>query len=126
MNCLAQHRLFVIACGLFVILMALALPLAAHAAEDVQEKLIVGPNNETYGTQEAARLVAEAHKFDPMFCPREQADRAQAVLLYEKAIATPPGAKLNAPLADRIAQLYAFYEDKKRKERPIRSMAIQW
>lgn len=127
MTRLAHHRLFVVASGMLAILATLAVPMAANADNDAQEqKLIVGPDNEIYGTQEAADLVAEARKFDPMFCPREQADRDKAATLYQKAIAAQPGAKLNAPLADRVAQLYAFYEDKEKKVSPNRSTANQW
>jgi len=126
MKHMAQHLLFITASGLIAVLAALALSATAHASQDVQEKLIVGRDKEIYGTQEAADLVAEARKFDPMFCPREQADRDQAALLYEKAIAAQPGAKLNAPLANRIAQMYAFYENKEKTVRPIRSKARLW
>ena len=126
MRHMAQRLLFITASSLIAVLAALALPEAAHASEDVQEKLIVGRNNDIYGTQEAADLVSEARKFDPMTCPRGKADRDQAALLYEKAIAAQPGAKLNAPLANRIAQMYAFYANKERTVRPIHSKARLW
>lgn len=86
----------------------------------------VGPDKEIFGTAEAADLVAKARQFDPMFCQAGQADREKAVGLYEQAIAAQPGAKINAPLADRVAQLYAFYEDKAKNIRPVQDQARQW
>jgi tetratricopeptide (TPR) repeat protein len=120
-----QKRLHFV--GVLATLMALFLSASAYGGGDGRGRgLIVGPDDEIYGTQEAADLVAEARRFDPMFCPREQADRGEAVRLYEQAMAAQPEAKLNGPLADRIAQLYAFYEDKEKEVRPNRGEATQW
>jgi len=126
MNGLTPKRSLVTARGLLAVLVAMAVPVLVSAAEDAQERVIVGPDKEIYDTQEAADLVAEARTYDPISCPRERADRDKAALLYEKAIAAQPGARINAPLANRIAQLFAFYEDKEKKARPIRSKASQW
>jgi hypothetical protein len=127
MSPMIRHRILAIAVGCVVILAALKWPIAAYAIGETQnEKLIVGPDNEIYGTEEAASLVAQARAFDPMYCSRDKANRDQAVVLYEEAIAAQPGAKLNAPLTNRIAQLYAFYEDKEKKIRPDRSKASMW
>lgn len=115
-----------LAAAMLTALAALAWPGVARAAEDVEQLIVVGPDNEIYGSQQAADLVAEARQFDPMFCPRGQADRDKAALLYEKAMAAQPGAKLNAPLADRVAQLYAFYADREKKVSPIRGKAAYW
>ncbi len=42
-----------------------------------------------------------------------------AANLYEQAIGAQPGAKINAQLANRIAQMYAFFEDRPKNVRPI-------
>jgi len=124
-------RLHQFSLGMVLFLAMLAAPMAAHADDNVQEpKLIVDRNNDIYGTQEAFDLVVQARTFDPMFCPEEQRDRDKAVALYVQAIAAQPGAKLNGPIADRIAQLYAFYAGKEAgKEievKPDRSLACHW
>jgi hypothetical protein len=127
MRNLNQRRCSLAACTLLAALVALTLPMAASAAaDDAPKQIVVGPDKEIYGTQEAADLVAQARKLDPMYCQKDQVDRDKAALLYERAIAAQPGAKINAPLANRIAQLYAFYEDREKKVTPIRSKAVQW
>ena len=83
-------------------------------------------NREIHDSLEAAALVEDARHVDPMFCPRDQADRDKAALLYERAIAAQPAAKINAALADRVAQLYAFYEDKQKEVKPVPGTARQW
>jgi tetratricopeptide (TPR) repeat protein len=50
----------------------------------------------------------------------------KAVALYAKAIEAQPGAKLNAQIANRIAQMYAFNEDSKRGLRPDYKKAAAW
>ena len=122
----SQRRFFPMACSLIIALAIIASPVAVCAAESPQKPIAVGPDDEIYGSQEAADLVAQARNYDPMYCPREQADRDRAARLYEQAMAAQPGASINAPLADRLAQLYAFYEDKQKKVSPARSKASQW
>lgn len=127
MNGSTRYGLYVITGTVVAIIMTLSvLGGVARAEEDVKEELIIGPDDEIYGSKEAADLVTEARKFDPMFCSGELADRDKAVSLYAKAIAAQPGAKLNAPIANRIAQMYAFYADKEKKVVPDRSIASQW
>ena len=46
--------------------------------------------------------------------------------LYEKAMALQPGAKINAVVANRIAQLYGYYGDRRRGIRPDYAKALQW
>jgi hypothetical protein len=131
MNDPSKQRSFRLTRSLLIAFVTLALPTLLCAPEAAGQ-FALRPGKETpdgkeiFGTREAADLVAEARKHDPMYCPRQQADRDKAVLLYEQAMAAQPGAKINAVLADRVAQLYAFYEDKDTKTRPIRSKANQW
>lgn len=96
------------------------------AADPKNQEVLLSADKEIFGNSQAADLVGQARSHDPMFCPKEQADRDKAVQLYQQAITAQPGAKLNAALADRIAQLYAFYEDKDKKIKPDRSQASQW
>jgi len=126
MNREAHQRLFAIVISTLAILAAMMLPTAAHADDDDQEpKLVVGPDNEIYGTQEAFDLVMEARKYDSMFC-QGLGDRDNAAELYGKAIAAQPGAKLNGPIADRIAQMYAFNADEKAGIKLEPAKARQW
>lgn len=83
-------------------------------------------DKEIYETPEAAQAVKEARSFDPMYCPQDSRDRDKAAELYAKAIEFQPGARINAMLADRIAQLYAFYEDRDKKVKPDLAKAAQW
>lgn len=97
---------------LLVALTSVTLPghrvvLAADPAE--AEKIVLG--DEIFTSEKAARHVQEARQFDPMFCPPDQRDRDRAVEFYRAAIAEAPDAAISAKIADRIAQLYAFYED---------------
>ena len=87
---------------------------------------VVGPDGEIYGNATAEKLVQEARKYDPLFCPEEQRDRDKAIFWYKQAMDAQPGAKINAALADRVAQLYAFYADRKNKVAPIRDNARHW
>lgn len=123
---LTQHRSSAIASSVLAILLLLALPAMVCTAQDAQERIIAGSDREICGTQEAADLTAEARARDPLYCPREQADRDKAAQLYIEAIAAQPGARINAKLADRVAQMYAFYEDKEKAVQPDRSKASQW
>lgn len=99
---------------------------ALAQSETQQVAAVIGPNGEIYGNANAKRLVEEARKFDPMFCLEDQRDRDKAVLLYQQAIDAQPGAKINAMLANRVAQLYAFYADRKKNVTPVRSNARKW
>lgn len=78
------------------------------------EKPIVGEDGWIYGNAAAMKLVQEARKHDPMFCPEKQRDREKAVALYEQAIDAQPGAKVNAAIANRVGQLYGYYGDGRR------------
>jgi tetratricopeptide (TPR) repeat protein len=55
-----------------------------------------------------------------------QRDRDKAIAFYRQAIEAQPGAELNAALADRIAQLYAFFEDREQGVRPEPDKAAEW
>jgi len=83
-------------------------------------------DKEIYETPEAAQAVKEARSFDPKYCPQDSRDRDKAAELYAKAIELQPGARINAMLADRIAQLYAFYEDRDKKVKPDPAKAARW
>lgn len=65
-----------------------------------------------YETTEARDLVQQARQFDPLYSPVAQRNRDKAVELYQAAIEAQPGAVVNAALANRIAQLLAFNEDR--------------
>jgi hypothetical protein len=81
---------------------------------------------EIYGTAAAKELVREARKFDPMLSQVDLRDRDKAARLYERAIDAQPGAKINAQLANRIAQMYAFNEDRARGITTNRELARWW
>jgi hypothetical protein len=74
----------------------------------------------------ARGFVEKARQYDPSYAPRENVDRDAAVGYYEQAIRAQPGAKLNGKLADRIAQLHAFYVDKERGIFPDPQKAAEW
>jgi hypothetical protein len=93
-------------------------------AQPVSPALLVG--DDCYLTEDAAKLARQARGFDPMFCTQSNRDRDRATALYAAAIAAQPGAKVNAKLANRIAQLYAFYEDAPLKIKPDTARARQW
>jgi len=69
------------------------------------EGFIVG--DEIYDNEVAANFVKRARKFDSPPNLRER-DLALAVQYYSAAVDAQPGAKINAFLANRIAQIYAF------------------
>lgn len=115
-------RVVCISFGLLLILSATGLA----QSEKPQEKLIVSKDGDVYANETAKQLVEEARKHDPLYCRPDQRDRDKAVLLYKQAMDAQPGAKCNAVIANRIAQLYAFYEDKEKKVFPIPSQAGQW
>ncbi len=79
-----------------------------------------------YGNATAKALVEQARRYDPMDAKHDDHDREQAVELYEAAIESQPGAKLNAVLANRIAQMYGFYADPAINAEPIPTLAHKW
>ena len=85
-----------------------------------------GDDDWLYGSVAAEGFVREARQYDPQCCPRSQRDREQAVQFYRQAIEAQPGARLNAVLANRIAQLYATYEDREKGHHPEPDKAIHW
>lgn len=105
------------------ILYVLCLALGVYGSAGAAEVNIAG---EMFGNAEAANTVAQARSFDPMFVPLEKADRDRAAELYEKTMALQPGARVNAVLANRVAQLYAYYRDPKRGIAPVPARAIHW
>jgi hypothetical protein len=78
-----------------------------------------------FGNAIAKDLVEQARTNDPADA-RENRDREKATALYELAIESQPNAKLNAVLANRIAQMYAFYEDPELNAKPDLKIAIKW
>ena len=91
-----------------------------------QQETAVVVRDEIFGTQAAAELVGEAREYDPMYCKRGKEDRGRAASLYERAILAQPGAAINAALAERVAQMYAFYEDRSKNVRPDQTKARVW
>ena len=120
-KCLDGQRVLLASLGLLLLLAVTGLAQSGS----LQAKVLVGSAGEVYENAAAERLVKEAKKFDPMYCPQEQRDRDKAALLYKQAIDAQPGAKYNAVLADRVAQLYTT-EDKKKKVAPLPDKAVQW
>lgn len=88
--------------------------------------VFVGQDNVIYGNRLAARLVVRARQFDPLFVPPDRSDRDTAIRFYEMAIESQPGANSNSPLANRIAQMYAFYSDREMKYRTDPNEARKW
>lgn len=95
-------------------------------APNGEKSIIRGMSREVYANIEAAELVEQARSFDPMYCAQDRRNRDKAIMFYEKAIAAQPGASINAAIANRIAQLYAFYEDKASNVHPIATKAAHW
>lgn len=81
---------------------------------------------ELFADVHSQQLVQEARSYDPNFTRREQAHRDKAIALYEQAIAAQPQAPLSAHLARRIAELYAYYEDKAKGFRAEPAKAVPW
>jgi len=79
-----------------------------------------------YGSEFAERLVQEARSFDPQSSLPPRRDRDLAISLYQQAIEAQPGAKVNAVLANRIAQLYNTFADKARGVYPRPDKAAEW
>ena len=82
--------------------------------------------DQVFENREAAQLVLEGRQCDPGSCPEENRDRDKAALLYERAIAAQPGAAINALLAQRIAELYSYYEDRQKRTYPNLQTAQSW
>ena len=95
----------------------------ASLASRAQAEYIVG--DDIFGNKEAADLVLEARKYDHIIGGKE-ANRDMAVELYEKAIEAQPGAPMNAELANRIAQHYAFIKDDSKGITPHSGKAAKW
>jgi hypothetical protein len=88
--------------------------------------LIKNQDGVIFGTQEAFDLVVEAKKYDPSYAQESQRDRDKAAAIYAKAMAAQPGAKSNAVLANRIAQMNAFNADPARGVMPNPEEAVRW
>jgi len=100
-----------------------AIVAVGHAYAAAPQVVIRG---EIYENRTAEDTVRKARSFDPFYAARGREDRDKAIALYEEAIALQPGARINAVLADRIAELYAFYECRERGIRPDRAKAASW
>jgi tetratricopeptide (TPR) repeat protein len=87
-------------------LLATWLLAAGLAAPSYSAEVVVGKDNEIFGTAEAAEMVRQARQSDPSYS--RDANLEKAIELYEKAIELQAGAKINAVLASRIAQIYAY------------------
>ncbi|MHC4715696.1 MAG: SecDF P1 head subdomain-containing protein [Planctomycetota bacterium] len=61
-----------------------------------------------FGNAEALALYRKGKRYDGMYCKRGQADRRKAAGFYARAIEAQPYARVNAAIANRIAQMYAF------------------
>lgn len=112
-----------------VVLLTVLVSQTARAADLI---LITRPSgqvvvrDEVFGNEAAARKVVEARSYDPMFCREDQRSRDKAIALYAEAISLQPNTPINAELADRIAQMYAFYEDRKNGVWPEPAKAAEW
>ena len=85
---------------------------------------LVEENNLVFANEVAARLFLDARQWDPNQASTPNRDKA--VELYAAAIGAQPGAEVNAFLADRVAQMYAFYEDRTAGFKPDPELARQW
>ena len=81
---------------------------------------------ELFAHEEGEQLVKAARSHDPNFTDRGQGDRDKAIASYERAIEAQPGAPINAQLARRIAELYAYYEDRGKGTRARPADAVPW
>lgn len=99
----------------------LALGLASVAQA---EQVVV--RDQIFGSREAADMVMKARSYNPRFAQEANRDREKARALYEKAMALQPGAKINAALANRIAQMYAWYANPAKGTRPEPATAAYW
>ena len=87
------------------------------------EGVIVG--DEIYDNEVAANFVKRARKYDSPPNLRER-NLAMAVQYYSAAIDAQPGAKINAALANRIAQIYAYTTDRSGNWKNDRIEALHW
>jgi len=87
------------------------------------EGVIVG--DEIYDNEVAANFAKRARKYDSPPNLRER-NLAMAVQYYSAAIDAQPGAKINAALANRIAQIYAFTTEPGGNWKNDRMKALQW
>jgi len=95
------------------------------AGEPGKQRVVLN-TDEICDNQEAADAVMKARSFDPMTAQQANRDRDKAVFWYEKAISLQPGAKINALLANRIAQMYATYMNREKGVRPVPTKAAEW
>jgi len=98
--------------GLLSMLVTTARGEAAGAEVALREEIL--------GSREAAAAVLRARRLDPRFARLKRFDREAAVAAYEQAMVLQPQAKINADLANRVAQLYAFSKS------PDRAKAVAW
>jgi hypothetical protein len=94
-----------------------ALVVAGLALPGRAAEVVVGMDKEVFGNPEAAELVQQARSFDP--ARSRTVDCYKAMEFYAKAIALQPGAKINAALCHRIAQIHAY-------RLGVRAPAIVW
>ena len=83
-------------------------------------------DDEIFDNEKAVELVKKARSLDPMFCSIPQRSPHQAAEIYAQAISAQSNAAINAQLANRIAQIYAFYEDRQSKIVPDPATAAKW
>ena len=102
----------------------LSVLVAVVAVPSLGAEVVAGKDKEIFGNPEAADMVQQARSFDPAHS--RTADRDKAIELYEKAIALQPGARINAELAHRIAQLYSHYADPRLGIRAEPAKSVQW
>ncbi len=86
--------------------------------------VIVG--DEIFATAEAAQAAQDARRCDPLCMTAETADRDKAVAGYTRAIELQPGARINAALAARVAELYAYGQEGPNAVRPAIAKAREW
>jgi len=70
-------------------------------------------------------FVRQARSHDPNWCPEEARNRDAAVASYQQALAARPGDPRNIEVENRIAQLYAFYENAATGEKPMPDKAAE-
>ncbi len=77
-----------------------------------------------FANAQAADLAAKGMACDRNYSPN--GDYRKAVEFYAQAIAAQPGAKINAFLANRLAQIHAYTEDRAAGWRTDRAKGAEW